>query len=425
MTTIDPPDAGRLRVVHVITRMIVGGAQENTLESCARVSPEVVDSTLVSGPQTGAEGSLLEETTRRGVRLVVEATLRREIAPWHDLRALVRLTRLLRAERPAVVHTHSSKAGILGRAAARLAGVPVVVHTVHGWGFHDHQHPAVRRAYVLAERLAARWSDALVVVADSDRAKGRAEGIGRPEQYRLIRSGVDLDPFRAPGTDRAEARRRLGVPVEGPLVGAVGRLSPQKDPLALVRVLARLVGEHPGLHAAIVGDGPLRAEVEALAADLGVADRLVLPGLRRDVAQILPAFDALAFTSGWEGLPRVIPQAMAAGVPIASYAVDGAVEALGEGPDRPPAGLLVESGDEEGLAKALSSVLADPDLAATLADRGRAASHEFDLSGMIDQLTALYAEQLAAAANRQGDAARSTHAPPAFARDRGRHTQGQ
>jgi len=387
-------DASRARVAHVITRLIVGGAQENTVASCARVAPAHVRSVLVTGPQAGPEGSLLSEAREAGVEVVVEDALRREIAPIQDLRAVVRLWRWLRRARPHVIHTHSSKAGVVGRAAARLAGVPVVVHTVHGWGFHEHMAAPKRLAYVLAERLAARWTDVLVVVAASDARKGLDEGIAEPGRYRLIRSGVDLEPFRRPGVAPEAMRRELGVPVDAPVVGAVGRLSPQKDPLAFVRLAASVAREHPRAWFVLVGDGPMRAETLALADELGVGDRLVLPGLRRDVHRLLAAMDVVAFTSRWEGLPRVVPQAMAAGVPIAAYGVDGIEEAVGA----TGAGVTVPAGDEGALAQATSALLADPTHAAACARRGRASSEGFELDRMIAQLTALYREQLASKA---------------------------
>jgi len=178
--TAAPAHGRPLRVLHVITRMIVGGAQENTMLSCALIDPVRFPSVLLTGPETGVEGSLHEESRARGVTVWVEPSLVRRLSPFHDLLATWRLWRLLKRERFDVVHTHSSKAGIVGRIAARLAGVPVIVHTVHGWGFNPHQPRHVHALYVVLERFCAPFAAALVVVGSPNRTEGEALHIGRP-----------------------------------------------------------------------------------------------------------------------------------------------------------------------------------------------------------------------------------------------------
>ena len=205
-----PRASGRpIRALQIITRMILGGAQETVMLSSSMLDRHAFDCELLTGPQTGPEGELITDTRARGVTVHIEPSLVREIHPWKDLLAVIRLTRFLRRGRYDVVHTHSSKAGIVGRIAARLAGVPVVVHTAHGWGFHPHQHPLVRGLYVQLERWCAPLCSRLVVVGDPDRLAGLALGIGRPEQYVLIRSGIELDQFRNPPVTRAQVLSRL------------------------------------------------------------------------------------------------------------------------------------------------------------------------------------------------------------------------
>lgn len=375
-----------IRVLHVITRMIVGGAQENTMLSCALIDRVRFPSDLLCGPQTGSEGELHTETRARGVSLLIEPSLVREIAPAKDLLALWRLYRFLRRNRYDVVHLHSSKAGIVGRIAAWLARVPVVIHTAHGWPFTREQSRIGRFLDVSLERMCAPLCEVIVVVAEPDRVDGRRLGIGRPEQYRLIRSGVEVEAYRDAPFTRAEVRREIGVPEDAFVIGTVGRLSPQKAPLDLLAAFERIAGIRPETHLVLVGDGPQRDLVTARAADAGLADRVHLLGLRRDVAKLQRAFDVFALASRWEGLPRVFPQAMAAGLPVVATRVAGAPDAIVPG----ETGWLVEIGDTEELARRLLSLAEDPALARRMGQAGLARVDEFSARRMVDDLSRLY-----------------------------------
>lgn len=382
-----PAAARPVRVLHVITRMIVGGAQENTMLSCALVDRARFPSELLSGIETGSEGELHTETRARGVVHHLEPSLVRALHPLKDLVALWRLWRFLRRGRWDVVHTHSSKAGILGRLAARMAGVPHVVHTVHGWGFTPGQSAPVHALYVFLEWLCAFCCDTLVVVAGVDREDGLARGIGRASQYRLVRSGIEVEAYRDVATTAAEARARLGLPGDAFVVGCVGRLSPQKAPLDMVEGFAALARARPDARLVLVGDGPLRAEVESRVAALRLDGRVHLPGLRRDVPELLRAFDVFALASRWEGLPRVFPQAMAAGLPVVATRVDGAADAVEDG----VTGRLVEVGDAAGLGRALLELAADPERRRRMGEAGRARVDEFSAARMVRRLEGIYA----------------------------------
>jgi len=381
-----PARARPLRVLHVITRMMVGGAQENTMLSCALIDPALYPSTLITGPETGLEGSLHEEAAARGVHVIVEPNLVRRVSPWHDWVAMLRLRRTIRAGRYDVVHTHSSKAGILGRLAARLAGVPVIVHTAHGWGFNDHQPWYVFWLYVVLERLCAPLTDAIVVVGAPNREKGLSLGIGRREQYRLIRSGIEVQAFRDVRTSRDEARRRIGLPRDAFVIGSVGRLEGQKAPLDLLAAFVPVAAEHPEAHLVYVGEGSWRGELEAAIARAGLGGRVHLAGLRRDVPELLRAFDVFALASRWEGLPRVFPQAMAAGLPIVATRVDGAPDAITPGEN----GWLVDVGDMAAMTRYLRVLADDPALARRMGAAGRARVDEFAVERMVEELAELY-----------------------------------
>lgn len=380
-----------IRVLHPITRLIVGGAQENTMLTAQLLDPARWQVDVLSGPQTGSEGSLIETVRERGIPLIIEPSLVREVNPLQDLRALFRLIRLMRQGRYTIVHTHSSKAGIVGRWAAKLAGVPIIVHTVHGWGHHERQHPLIRAYYILLEKLTLPITDKLIVVSPLNTEKGLADGIGRPEHYAVIRSGIELERFGHPQVDRATTRAAWNIPLDAPVVGTVTRLSAQKAPLDFVRAAAQVAAAVPNVYFLVVGDGPLRAEVEKVARDLGIRERLVLTGLRRDVPEQLAAMDIFALSSLWEGLPRVLPQAMASGLPVVATATDGSIEAVTDGEN----GFLVPPGQPAILAESLIRLLRDPALARQMGEAGRQRVAEFDVRTMVAQIDQLYQELLA------------------------------
>ena len=358
--------------------------------SCALVDPERFPSELLSGIETGVEGELITRARSRGVRVHLEPALVRAVHPWKDLVALLRLWRFFRRGRWEIVHTHSSKAGILGRLAARLAGVPIIIHTAHGWGFTPEQRPPVFRFFVWAERICARISDVIIVVAEEDKKDGLALGIGSVDQYRLIRSGIEVEAYRDVPVTREQARAALDLPADAFVVGSVGRLATQKAPLDLVDGFALLARARPDARLVLVGDGPLRRQVEEHVAAGGLSGRVHLLGLRSDVPRILRAFDVFALTSRWEGLPRVFPQAMAARLPIVATRVDGAADAIIDGEN----GILVEVGDVAAVGNALLALAEDPARRSRMGVAGFARVDEFSATRMVRELEVLYEELL-------------------------------
>lgn len=383
--------AHRFRVLQLVTRLIVGGAQEHAIAAAANLDPTRYDSQLWTGPETGSEGSLLEDARRRGVNVRIIPDLVRRIDPPRDARVTLELARLFRRERFDLVSTHSSKAGIVGRIAARMAGVPVVVHTVHGWGFHEHMPPGTKRAYEVLERLLAPGTHTLASVSERTTRTGLEAGIGRPEQYVLVRSGVPLGAFRPDPETGRRVRAAFGWDDGIRVVGSVGRLSPQKNPVDFVRAARRIADAHPCARFLYVGDGPLRPAIEAQIAAAGLGDRVVLAGLRNDVPELLRAMDVFVLTSLWEGMPRVVLQALATGVPVVSYDIAGIAEAVRD--DRN--GFTVAAGDIAAVAGRVSALLSDDALRQAL---GRRAVDEFDESfteeGMLRRLDELYSRLL-------------------------------
>jgi glycosyltransferase involved in cell wall biosynthesis len=377
-----------IRVTNVITRMIVGGAQETVFVTCALIDQARYPSEIISGSQTGAEGTLIEACHERGIRLRLEPTLVRELDPRKDASAVARLTAIFRREKPDIVHTHSSKAGIVGRVAARLAGVRHVVHSAHGWAFNPHQPGLERLLYQTLERSVGWFTDAIVLVAQANLDAAKELKIGRPEQYRIIRSGIEVERFaRQPG-DRASVCAEFGFDVESFIIGSVARLSSPKEPYLLVEALARIRARHPEAVLLLVGEGEYRAATEAAITRHGLQDRVRLAGLRNDVPRLLGACDAFALATRWEGLPRVLPQALAAGLPIVSSAVDGTVEAVRDG----VTGYLVPPSDVDAMADRLCRLACDPAAARRMGEAGLRLVEEFSAKKMVRQLEELYEE---------------------------------
>jgi glycosyltransferase involved in cell wall biosynthesis len=284
------------------------------------------------------------------------------------------------------VHTNSSKAGILGRLAARRASVPRVLHSVHGWPFHEGQSAVASAVWTQLERRTARFAERLVVVADVDRQKGLNAGIGRPEQYRTVRSGLELDQYVADQRARMEVRDELGIPASAFVIGSVCRLSPQKDPLLLLEGALPVLRAHSDARLLLVGDGPLRGAVESVVLGSGVADQVLLTGLRRDVPRLLNAMDLFVLSSRWEGLPRTLIQAMATGVPVVATDADGVREVVVDG----VTGWLVSRGSAAGLAAAVRQAIAEPERRRAMASAAGARLPEFDAVTMVRQLESLY-----------------------------------
>ncbi len=346
----------RPRVWHVITRLIAGGAQENTLLSCQALLGRY-DITLASGPPDGKEGSLVEEAARRGIPTVIVPELVRPVSPGRDLAALLKLARLFRKGRPHLVHTHSSKAGILGRAAAWWTGVPVIVHTNHGLPYYDEQAAPVRGLYWALEKLAASATDRVVCVGEAMRRKSISARLGPPRLFEVIPSGIEVERFlRARGI-----RARLGIPETAAVVGVVSRMAAHKGHRFLVEAAP------PGTHLLLVGDGAERASLERQAASRGLAATFTGHVAPEEVPDLLASMDVVVHPSLWEGLPRAAVEALLAGKPVVAFDRDGASEVVIDG----ITGRLVPAKCVRGLRAAIEDILARPDRGRGMGEEGR------------------------------------------------------
>jgi len=370
--------------MHAITMLELGGAQRNTIDTVASLDRREFAVALACAD----EGELLSEARAlAGVELFELSHLRREVRPLADMRALSEFRRAIRRFRPEIVHTHSSKAGILGRLAARREGVPIVIHSIHGFGFGPHQPVAVRFAFLAAERLAARWTTAFVAVSRRNLEEGVRLGLFPASRARLIRSGVDLASFAAHrGGD--SFRRALGIPTAAPLVVQIACFKPQKAPERFVEAATRLAPRFPTAHFLLVGDGALRGRLERLGRQVGLEGRLHLPGWRRDMPAVLDAATVVTLTSRFEGLPRVLVEALAAGVPVVAMSVDGVSEVIKDGEN----GFLLPPDDVVGLAGRVGEILGDGALRSRLSASAGENLEEFGRDAMVRKQEELYRE---------------------------------
>jgi glycosyltransferase involved in cell wall biosynthesis len=384
MSTDEP-----IRILHIITRLIIGGAQENTLLSVEGLDKiDGYEVTLLTGVDYGPEGDLLDRA-RKTTRLVVLPELARKINPVADIKAFWKLYRLIRKGRYHIVHTHSSKAGVLGRLAAKLAGTPVIVHTLHSLVFHEYQPWLVNRMWWAIKKICAPMTDHFISVSSVISQKAIRAGIARPEKFSTVYSGMELDWFLNAEVDPLAVRREFGIPQDAMVVGKIARLFNLKGHDQLLDAAPRIVERHPNVRFFLVGDGVLYDHLVGRARKAGILDNFVFAGLvaRERIPEMISAMDVVVHTSLREGLARVLPQALALGKPCVSFDIDGAPEVVI--PDQ--TGFLVKPGDEEGLADSISRLLDDPALRARMGEAGRRrVDPAFRAETMVNEISAIY-----------------------------------
>jgi glycosyltransferase involved in cell wall biosynthesis len=380
-------------VLHIITRMIVGGAQENTLLSVQGLDarPEYnVD--FVSGIDRGKEGELLTQA-RETTNLIIVPEMGRNINPFSDLVAFWKLYKLIREGRYHIVHTHSSKAGVLGRLAAWLAGTPIIVHTLHSLVFHDYQPWLVNRAWWLAKKICAPLTDYYISVSDIISQKAVTAGIAEPERFRTIYSGMELDWFLKAKFDSNAVRREFGIPLDSPVVGKIARLFPLKGHDQLMDAAPEIVKRVPNVRFFLIGDGKLLEHLQERARGYGILENFVFAGLidRKRIPEMISAMDVVVHTSLREGLARVLPQSLAMGKPCVSFDIDGAPEVVIDD----YTGYLVKPFDSVGLADRISQILEDDELRWKMGENGRLhVDPNFRTEKMVADIAEVYEQML-------------------------------
>ncbi|OGS22846.1 MAG: hypothetical protein A2314_02235 [Elusimicrobia bacterium RIFOXYB2_FULL_50_12] len=374
----------KIKVCHIITMLELGGAQQNTLYTLSHLNREKFAPVLITG-----KGGILdsEAAAMPGVETHFIRHLIRPTCPLRDIAGFFTILWLLIKIRPDIVHTHSSKAGILGRWAAYFAGVPFIVHTFHGFGFHDFQWAPVKYLYICIEWLTAKISGALIVVSTDNIVKALRHGVGRREQYCVIRSGIDVEKYKKKAGNRAEKRKELGIPADKKVIATIGPFKPQKNLEDFIAVAEMVNARRPDTAFLIIGDGAGRPRLELLIGSMERPGTVKLPGWRRDVNEILAATDIFAMTSLWEGLPRSILEAMSAGLPVVANAVDGVREIVKDG----ETGFLITPRDTKAMAEKLIELATNTERATAMGEKGRLQiSREFDIAFMVKQQERLY-----------------------------------
>jgi len=375
----------RIRVAHVITRLCKGGAQENTFHTVRMAEHGRFESDLISGPTEGAEGCIEPAIAAAGVDIIRVPHLVREVAPWRDLRALWQLTALFRAGRYDIVHTHTSKAGFVGRLAAVRARVPIIVHTPHGNVFDGYFSRPVTQAFIAMERYAARHTDRIIELTAGGVDEHLRQRIGRREQFDVVFSGIDLAPYDSARARRQETRRALGIAPGAVLIGAAGRLEPVKGFSLFIEAARQVAAREPGTRFVLAGQGSLEAALRAEAADLG--ERFQFLGLRDDIPELMAAFDIFVLSSLNEGMGRVLLEAAAAGAPAVAARVGGVPDVVHDG----VTGILTPPRDPAALAEALCRLARDGETRRRMGEAARAAvAPHYGLERMVRRIEQLY-----------------------------------
>ena len=385
-------DKSALKVVHIVWQKTLSGAPKIAVEIVSRLPRDRFEPTLI-GSGAGEVSDLAAES---GVPFVEIPELDRALNPVRDAKAFWKLVATLRRLRPHIVHTHSTKTGLLGRFAARLVGVPVIVHTIQGFAFHEFSSGLSLWVPVLLERFAGRATTCAISVNEHDRLEALRHHILRDDQIRVIPNGIDVSEFDG-DFGQQDAPEILGIESERQrplIVGSVARLSPQKNLGALIRALPRVLEQIENVVLVLAGEGPEESNLQALAEELGVSERCVFLRWREDIPAVLHALDVFVLPSLWEGLPLTVLEAMASRVPVVATDIKGNREAVTHG----DTGLLVPPNDADALAGVIIRVLSDKSLARGLVTRAyQMVVDEYEVGRMVERIAELYDELLGSA----------------------------
>jgi glycosyltransferase involved in cell wall biosynthesis len=379
----------KLRVLRAITRLNIGGPAIHAILLTHGLQNDRFSSVLVTGREGPFEGTMRGLATSYGVRPRILEELGREVRPANDLRATIRMYRLIRASRPDIVHTHMAKAGTAGRLAARLARVPIVVHTFHGHTFHSYFGRAKTAFFLRVERTLARFTDRIVAVGEDQRREIAAYGIAPLDKIVPIPLGLEIEPLLDAERDRGGLKAELGLNGHSKLVGIVARLVPIKAHEIFLEAAARVRDAEPDAHFLVIGDGERRGELQAMARELGLADAVRFLGWREDMKRVYADLDVVALSSNNEGSPVALIEALAAARPVVATDVGGVAEVVEDG----KTGLLAPPRDPVALAAGILELLRAPGRAEQLGRAGRASVYpRHAASRLVRDVERLYLE---------------------------------
>ncbi len=384
----------KIKVAHIITRLIVGGAQENTISTVLGLmdNPEY-EVTLITGPGLGPEGSLEKKARAQGIIPVIINQMRREINPLRDCVVFFQLLRHFIKNKYDIIHTHSSKAGILGRLAAYVARCPVIIHTIHGLAFHPYEKKWRNVLYIFLEKICARLSTRIITVSDTMRDKALAAGVGIKERFVTIYSGMDIDSFITCGQFRESTRKKLKIAPDDLVVGKVARLFHLKGHDFVIDCAREIIKKYPSSKFLFVGDGILKDELMEKIRSYGLENHFIFTGLvpPDKIPLFISAMDVLVHASLREGLARALPQAMAAGRAVVALDIDSANEIVIDG----KTGFLIAPDNKKSFTEAVIKLLSDNTLRTKMGSAGRKiVVPQFSINFMVDKIESLYRELL-------------------------------
>ena len=379
------------KILRIIARLNIGGPALHVIILNSELDHEKYVSQLVCGRLSPAEGNMYDIAENKGLELIFIDSLGREIVLKEDLRALLRLIRVINSEKPDIVHTHTAKAGFLGRVAAKLTGVPIILHTFHGHVFHSYFGFFKTKFFLWLERLLAKFTDVIITVGNEQRKEIIKYKVADPEKIVSIPLGLDLKPFVNSRTDPNQLRRELSLPDSTLLVGIVARLVPIKNHACFLEAAQLVLQRYDNVRFLIIGDGELRGTLEKKVQDLGIDSRVIFMGFQHNLVKIYAGLDIVTLSSFNEGLPVALIEAMAASKPVISSDVGGVRDLILDGYN----GLLVPSNDPASLAEAILYLLSNPERREMMGKAGREKAYpQFDKNRLVKDIDELYQKLL-------------------------------
>jgi len=383
--------SAKFKVIHIITRLDKGGSAENTFLTLKGLDKSRYEVSLIAGPVDDPSQDRRDQIEESGVRYIQVPQLRRNIHLFYDFTALLKIYRFLKREKPDIIHTHTSKAGLLGRLAARLARVPSIIHTPHGHVFFGYFGALKTRMFILFEKLASRITDKIVALTPREKTDYLSYKVTQKDKLVVIPSGIELHKYQhAPREERSKLRKELGIAEHSAVVGTAGRLVPVKGPQFLLQAFKQVISEHPETYLVFAGDGPLRKSLEKNAVDMDLAKDIIFAGWRDDMARVLSVFDIFCLPSLNEGMGRVLVEAMALGKPVVASDVGGIPDLIIPGKN----GFLVPPRNPGELSRQILFLIKNREEAAKMGRTGKEMVSAFSDEIMVKKIAELYEKAL-------------------------------
>ncbi len=376
----------KIKILHIHTLPVISGSGINTLLTMRGTDKNKYTVEFACAPG----GALVDEATKSGIKFQPIKNFVQPVSPYNDLIALWQMIVLMRNQKYDIVHSHNSKAGFIGRLAAKIAGVPIVIHTVHGFAFHGSESFMRRKLFTWLERWAAHFADKLIVISNPLREWGLSLNIGKRQQYVTIYSGIEIDKFRV-GVDVIQKKKELGINKDDLVLGVASKLWEGKGHRCILHALKQIIVKIPKVKLLFVGEGPLQEELAHLTNQLGLSDFVIFTGFRDDIPEVTATFDVAILASFFEGMGRVLLEAMAQGKPVVATRVGGIPDVV----DDEVTGILVPPHDVSALSGAMIRLLENKELRIKM---GQAGSNKIDVKFtalmMVEQIQAVYEDAI-------------------------------